>query len=162
MSRKEKERNLHHGKQQQENHPLRHPADRRLHAWQLSRRSPQLEEDAGGLQLLLLHRRPAFPDNPHRPAEAPPADARGLRPAARLRHRHREEPCLCTEPQQVPRRDGLDHGLLLAVRRALAHDAVQGQVGQASGQHQCRPLHLPGPDGRRHPALSGGLRAGRR
>ena len=38
------------------------------------------------------------------------------------------------------------------LRRAPPDDAVQGQV-RAAGVRQRRDLHLPGPDGRRHPAL---------
>ncbi len=47
------------------------------------------------------------------------------------------------------------------LRAARPHDAVQGQVRPAR-VHLGRPLHLPGPDGGRHPALPDGHRPDRR
>ena len=41
-----------------------------------------------------------------------------------------------------------------AVRRAVAHDAVQGEERARAREHQRRPHELPDPHGRRHPALS--------
>ncbi len=49
-----------------------------------------------------------------------------------------------------------------AVRRARPHDSVQGQVGARPRQHQRRSLHLPGAADRRHRALRGDARPGRR
>ncbi len=55
--------------------------------------------------------------------------------------------------------DELPHRL----RRGVADDAVQGQVGQAGCRpHLRRAVHLPDPPGRRHPAVPGRRGPGRR
>ena len=51
----------------------------------------------------------------------------------------------------------------VSLRRAVADDPVQGQVGQARGRLRLgRAVHLPGAAGRRHPALRRRRGAGRR
>ena len=67
------------------------------------------------------------------------------------------------EPRARAHRAGLDPRLHNRVRRGQPDDPVQGQVGQGGPRPGLRrPVHLPRPAGRRHPALPGRPGAGRR
>ena len=68
---------------------------------------------------------------------------------------------LPAEPRHRPRRGGLAALGRHRVRTTRPHDPVQGE-GRRQGLRLRRPLHLPGADGGRHPALPDRHRPGRR
>ena len=113
-------------------------------------------------ECLYLPRRPPRADGRHRSRRAARERPRNGRRADRQRHRsgkvdpvrakRRPRPCgACLDPQRH-RADGL----------AQPHDPVEGQGGQEPRRRIGRPVHLSGAPGRRHPALPGDPRPGRR
>ena len=104
------------------------------------------------LHSITVELRPARPARPH---------ARPLRDAARDRARPRPLDGLRAEPRPGARRGELAALGGRELRPARPDDAVQGQ-GRVARVRLRGPLHLPGPDGRRHPALPHRSRADRR
>ena len=96
------------------------------------------------------HHGTAEPGGPAPQGPGPAGPVSGLRPGPG------EEHPLHPEPRAPARRTQLGSGLLHPVRRAEPHDPVQTEVPAARRQHHRRPLHLPGPYGGGHPALSDG------
>ena len=93
------------------------------------------------------------------------ASAPGSRAAQLLAVGLDPERCTLFVQSQVPEHAAarLGAGLHHRLRRGQPDDPVQGQVGQAGRRPgQRRPVHLPDPAGRRHPALPGRRGAGRR
>ena len=111
---------------------LRHAALRRLAPpRQLHRCPPAVEADAAGARRLLQHRRPARDHGAAGPRRAPREDPSHGRPVHRRRHRP-----LGVDPVRPVARPGARTARLGAQHdhrhgRGRAHDAVQGQVGQA-------------------------------
>ena len=122
---------------------------------------PAIPGDAGPGRGLLLHRRPALDHDGLRAAGASRRDARGRRDALRDGHRPRPLDRLRPEPRHRPRRGGLAARLGHELRRASPDDPVQGEV-RGAGLRLRGALQLPGPDGRRHPALPDRPRPDRR
>ena len=95
------------------------------------------------------------------PADLHEPHARPLRDAHRDRARPRAVDGLRAEPRDGARRGGLAALGRHELRPVGPHDAVQGQV-RPPGLRLGGPLHLPGADGGRHPALPGRHRPDRR
>ncbi len=108
-----------------------------------------------------LHRRPALDHGRVRPRRPARADARPGRDAVRHRARPGALDGLLPEPRHGARRGGMAALGRDELRPVGPHDAVQGQ-GRAARVRLRRPLHLPGADGRRHPALPDRRRPDRR
>ena len=121
----------------------------------------QYAAHAGARRELLLHRRPALDHRRLRPGRLPRADARPRRDALRDRPRPRALDRLRPEPRARARRGGVAARLGHELRPARPDDAVQGQ-GRPAGVRLVGALHLPGADGRRHPALPDRHRPDRR
>ena len=145
--------------------PLPRATHRRFAAsGQLPGRAAAVGAVAGRPRRLLRGRRPARADRRGRAGRRWPT-AR-LRSAAQLiaaGHRPGAVDGVPAVPCARAHPAGLDPQLSDRVRSGAADDPVQGQ-GRQDGrrEHQRRAVHLPGADGRRHPALPVRPRAGRR
>ena len=115
----------------------------------------------GGRRGVLLHRRPALDHGRLRPGRPARALARPGRAALRDRARPGALDGLRAEPRDRARRGGVAAVGGDELRPARPHDAVQGE-GRPAGVPHRGPLHVPDPDGRRHPALPDDARPDRR
>ncbi len=133
----------------------------RQDARQLQRGLPPVRGNPGAGRRRVLHRRPALDHDRVRARGAPRGDTRGRGHALRDRHRPGAIDRLRAEPCEGACGGGVAAQLRDELRRAPAHDAVQGQVGRP-GVRLGGPLHVPRPDGRRHPPLPDRHRPDRR
>ena len=138
-------------------HLLRHPAHR---ARSTSATTPAASASTrrrrigarGGRRGVLLHRRPALDHGRLRPGRPARALARPGRAALRDRARPGALDRLRAEPRDRARRGGVAAVGGDELRPARPDDAVQGE-GRPAGVRHRRAVHVPDPDGRRHPAL---------
>ena len=80
----------------------------------------------------------------------------------RLRRRSRSGDAVRAVGGSRAHRAGVGARVGGAARRAGTDDAVQGQGGASSREHQRRPVHVPGAADRRHPAVRRDARSRRR
>ena len=145
-----------HGPQPLPDHP-----DRAPHARQPARRPARHGRRPGDRRLLLRRLRPARDDDAARPRRPPRGGRRGLDPVPRGRARPVACHSLPAEPGAGAPRAGLPAGVHGVHRRAEPDDPVQGE-GPGRRVDAGLALHLPGADGRRHPALPAVVGAGGR
>ncbi|CAA9469869.1 MAG: Tryptophanyl-tRNA synthetase, partial [uncultured Rubrobacteraceae bacterium] len=132
----------------------RDTAEREPPPRQLPRGPEKLGSHAGRIRELLLHRGPARHHGAAGPEGVAPEGAGGSGALPRLGHRPGEVRRLPPEQRLGARGAGVAPELRRAVRGALQDDAVQGQGAEGrGGVGERRALRLPGPDGRRHPAV---------
>ena len=153
-ARGQKPRSHSHGPQPLPDHP-----DRAPHARQPARRPARHGRRPGDRRLLLRRQRPARDDDAARPCRPPRGGRRGLDPAPRGRAGPVACHALPAEPGAGAPRAGLPAGVHGVHRRAEPDDPVQGE-GPGRRVDAGLALHLPGADGRRHPALPAVVGAG--